>query len=281
MSGKLFLVGTPIGNLQDFSPRGIQTLKEADVIAAEDTRVTRKLLSYYRIATPLISYYRYNQKAREANLLTRMERGENVALVSDAGMPCISDPGQELVDACFKRGIEVSVIPGPSAHISALCLSGLPTSRFCFEGFLSVNRKNRLERLEQIRSYPETLIFYEAPHKLIKTLQDLFETLGDRQIAIAKEITKLHERIVRTTLQEAIAYYREHIPRGEYVLIVEGKGSDIEPKMAFEEAVAYAAQKQEAGLPLSAAAKEAASVSGYGKSALYKALLLREKDQGG
>lgn len=278
MSGKLFLVGTPIGNLQDFSPRGIQTLKEADVIAAEDTRVTRKLLSYYRIATPLISYYRYNQKARESNLLTRMEKGENVALVSDAGMPCISDPGQELVDACFKRGIEVSVIPGPSAHISALCLSGLPTARFCFEGFLSVNRKNRLERLEQIRSYPETLIFYEAPHKLIKTLQDLYETLGDRQIAIAKEITKLHERIVHTTLQEAIAYYREHTPRGEYVLIVKGKDLDPEPKMAFEEAVAYAAKKQEAGLPLSAAAKEAAAVSGYGKSVLYKALLLREKE---
>lgn len=180
MSGTLYVVGTPIGNLSDFSPRAVQTLREVDFIAAEDTRVTQKLLSHFQIKKPMISYYQHNLRERGEEILARIEAGENCAIATDAGMPCISDPGEDLVGLCAARDIPTVVIPGPSAAISALAVSGLPTSRFCFEGFLSTNRKNRMEHLHQISGDQHTLIFYEAPHKLIYTLQDMLEVLGDR-----------------------------------------------------------------------------------------------------
>lgn len=271
--GTLYLVGTPIGNLGDFSSRGIEILQSVDFIAAEDTRVTAKLLRHFNIHTPLISYYKHNQHERGKELLNNLLSGKNIALVSDAGMPCISDPGEELVRSCAELDIKVNVVPGPSAVISALCLSGFPATRFCFEGFLSTTRKNRMQRLDEIRDYPETLIFYEAPHKLLKTLEDLYQAFGDRKIAIVKEITKLHENVLHTSLANAKKIFEEEAPKGEYVLVVEGATLSLEPKMTFEEAVALARDKKEQGLSSSQASKEAAAQSGYSKSQIYKSIL--------
>lgn len=214
MSGKLFLVGTPIGNLGDLSPRGEQALRDADFIAAEDTRVTMKLLNHFDIRKPLVSYFEHNKYASGAKILERIIAGENCALVTDAGMPAISDPGEELVRMCADSGVEVLVVPGPAALVSAVALSALPSGRFCFEGFLSTANKSRREHLESLRGEKRTMIFYEAPHKLMRTLEDMKATFGaDRRIALCRELTKLHEQTIRTTLGEAVEYFPQRRPR--------------------------------------------------------------------
>lgn len=274
MPGTLYVVGTPIGNLNDISPRQRQTLEEVDFIAAEDTRVTVKLLNHFEIKKPLVSYYEHNLRERGEQIIARIEAGENCAVVSDAGMPCISDPGEDLVRLCAERGIRTIVVPGPSAVISALCVSGLVTSRFCFEGFLSTAKKSRREHLDAIRDEQRTMVFYEAPHKLCGTLQDLYETLGERHISIARELTKIHEEILRFTLPEAVAHFAGTPPRGEFVLVVEGAPAKAEAdECTLEEAVAMAKELVEAGERPAEAAKQIAKQTPYKKSALYQGLL--------
>ncbi len=273
MAGTLYVVGTPIGNLSDFSPRAAQTLQDVDFIAAEDTRVTQKLLNHFQIKKPMVSYYQHNLRERGEVILSRIEAGENCAVVTDAGMPCISDPGEDLVFLCAERGISTVVIPGPSAAISALAISGLPTSRFSFEGFLSTNRKNRMEHLRQIVEDQHTLIFYEAPHKLVYTLQDMLEVLGDRRIALCRELTKLHEEVIRTTFSGALERYREKSPRGEYVLIVEGAPESETAPLSLAEAVEQVKALRASGLPVSEAARQVAKETGYKKGELYRLAL--------
>ena len=202
MSGTLTLVGTPIGNLSDMSPRGVKALRECDFIAAEDTRVTMNLLNHFEIRKPLVSYYEHNKRQRGGEILSRLQAGESAVLVTDAGMPAISDPGEELVALCHDEGIPVTVVPGPSAVVTALALSGLPAGRFTFEGFLSVNKRSRREHLEALRLEQRTMVFYEAPHKLPATLRDMALVLGERRIALVRELTKIHEEVIRTTLPE-------------------------------------------------------------------------------
>ena len=273
MAGTLYVVGTPIGNLGDFSPRAIETLKAVDFIAAEDTRVTQKLLNHFEIKKPMMSYYQHNLRERGEEIIARIEAGENCAIVTDAGMPCISDPGEDLVHLCAERGVAVAVVPGPVAAMSALAISGLPTSRFSFEGFLSTNNKNRAEHLRQIRDDRHTLIFYEAPHKLIYTLEDMLAVLGDRRIALCRELTKLHEEVIRTTFSGALALYKEKSPRGEYVLIIEGAPETEETVLTFEEAVERVKSLREEGLSVSDAAKQVAKETGYKKGDLYRTAL--------
>ncbi len=273
MAGTLYVVGTPIGNLSDFSPRAAQTLQDVDFIAAEDTRVTQKLLNHFQIKKPMVSYYQHNLRERGEVILSRIEAGENCAVVTDAGMPCISDPGEDLVFLCAERGISTVVIPGPSAAISALAISGLPTSRFSFEGFLSTNHKNRMEHLRQIAGDRHTLIFYEAPHKLVYTLQDMLEVLGDRRIALCRELTKLHEEVIRTTFSGALEQYREKSPRGEYVLIVEGAPESETAPLSLAEAVEQVKALRASGLPVSEAARQVAKETGYKKGELYRLAL--------
>ena len=270
MAGILYVVGTPIGNLSDLSPRAVQTLREVDFIAAEDTRVTQKLLNHFEIKKPLTSYYQHNLRQRGEEILARIAAGENCAIVTDAGMPCISDPGEDLVQLCAQQGIATIVIPGPSAAISALAVSGLSTSRFAFEGFLSTNRKNRMEHLRQIAQDPHTLIFYEAPHKLLDTLRDMREILGDRRIALCRELTKIHEQVIRTTFSGALEWYADKSPRGEYVLIIEGAKPAQEPALSLEEAVAQVKALRQGGMPVSDAAKQVAKETGYKKGELYR-----------
>lgn len=222
MSGILYLCATPIGNLGDISARFIKTFEEVDLIAAEDTRQTLKILNYLGITKPLTSYHEHNKREKGEMIISQLKEGKNIALVSDAGTPAISDPGEDLVKLCIENDIEVTSIPGPVAGINALILSGLPTKRFAFEGFLSVNKRHRKEHLASVKTDNHTLIFYEAPHKLKTTLWDMYEVLGNRKISIARELTKLHEEVIRTTLAEAIHLYDEKSPRGEYVLIIEG-----------------------------------------------------------
>lgn len=226
MSGKLYLCPTPIGNLSDISERIIETLKNADLIAAEDTRNTLKLLNYFDIQVPLTSYYEHNKREKGEILVQKMLDGKIIALVSDAGMPAISDPGEELVKQCIENNIEVISLPGPCAFTTALIASGLSTGRFCFEGFLTTNKKNRLEHLEEIKNDTRTLIFYEAPHKLLTTLKDMEKVFGDRKITLARELTKKFEEYIRTTIPEAVKKYEQESPRGEFVLIIEGKSKD-------------------------------------------------------
>lgn len=273
MPGTLYVVGTPIGNLSDFSPRAVQTLEEVDFIAAEDTRVTLKLLNHFGIKKPLVSYYEHNLREKGNFIIGRIAGGESCAVVSDAGMPCISDPGEDLVRLAAEQGIEVIVIPGPSAAISALCVSGLPTSRFSFEGFLSTNRKNRLAHLEQVRFDTHTLIFYEAPHKLLSTLEDMLAAFGDRRIALARELTKIHQEVIRTTLSEAADCYSEVTPKGEFVLVVEGAVPEEHPAATLEEAIALAKQYAADGQKPSDAAKQAALETGLKKGDIYKGML--------
>lgn len=271
MSGKLILVGTPIGNLSDFSPRAAEALEEADFIAAEDTRVTVKLLNHFGIKKPLVSYFEHNKTERGPALCERMENGETCALVTDAGMPAISDPGELLVEQCAERGIPVFVVPGPSAVVSALAVSGLPTGRFTFEGFLSVNKKSRREHLEELRDERRTMVFYEAPHKLAATLADLLKAFGNRRISLVRELTKIHEEVIRTTLAEAAERYADGGARGEFVLVVEGAQKKDEPKPE-EDAVALARGYLEDGLSVSEAAKRAASETGRKKGEIYREL---------
>lgn len=274
MSGKLILVGTPIGNLNDFSPRAVEALTNADFIAAEDTRVTLKLLNHFEIKKPMISYFEHNKRQRGEEIASRLEAGENCALVTDAGMPAISDPGADLVAVCAQRNITVEVVPGPCAAISALALSGLDTGRFCFEGFLSVTKKSRFEHLEGLKYEKRTMIFYEAPHKLRSTLNDMYKVFGDRRISLVREMTKIHEEVVRTTFEKAVEYYSENTPRGEFVLVIEGSSEDAPiadnediEQVSGEELVA---RYIEQGMTRPEAVKRAAKETGLKRSDLYK-----------
>ena len=276
MPGTLYLVATPIGNLDDMPPRVAATFAAADFVAAEDTRVTLRLLNHLGLKKPLVSYYEHALHHGEA-ILARIEAGEDCALCSDAGMPCISDPGAVLVKDALDRGIRVVPVPGASACVTALAVSGQDTSRFVFEGFLPQPKKERRARLDVLRREPRTILLYEAPHKLRATLDDLVQTLGpDRSVTLCRELTKLHEEIVKTTLGAAVEHYRANDPRGEYVLVVAGAG----PETAGEEApltrtdvTAAARQLLEQGLSLSAAAKQAAAGTPFARGEIYKALL--------
>ena len=276
MAGTLYVVGTPIGNLNDMTPRAVQTLRTVDFIAAEDTRVTQKLLNHFDIKKHTMSYHQHSREAVSEQIMARILAGESCAVVTDAGMPCISDPGEDLVRLCAERGVAVVVVPGPSAVVSALAVSGLSTARFSFEGFLSTNRKNRLEHLESIKGDRHTLIFYEAPHKLVNTLRDLLEALGDRRVSLARELTKLHEEVIRTTLSGALELYEQQPPRGEYVLVVEGAPEPARTELSFEDAVELVRARVRGGEPITSAAKELAKETGYKKGDLYKAALSQE-----
>lgn len=270
MTGKLYVVGTPIGNLSDFSPRAAQTLAEADFIAAEDTRVTVKLLNHLGIKKPMVSYFEHNKLERGGVITRRILAGETCALVSDAGMPAISDPGELLVAQCAALGIQTLVVPGPSAVISALAISGLPTGRFTFEGFLSVNKRARREHLQQVAAETRTMVFYEAPHKLSATLADMLAAWGDRRIALVRELTKIHEEVIRTTLSEAARRYSEESPKGEFVLVIEGAPVPVEEPLTLEEAIELARIFLEEGASVSESAKRAAKESGHSKAEIYK-----------
>lgn len=272
MQGKLYVVGTPIGNLGDISPRALKTLEEVDFIAAEDTRVTLKLLNHFEIKKPLISYFEHNRREKGEIITNRILLGESCAIVTDAGMPAVSDPGEDLVALCHEKGITVNVVPGPSAFVAALALSGLPVGRFTFEGFLSMNKSARKEHLEDIRTEKRTMVFYEAPHKLSATLQDLYNTLGDRQMAIVREITKIHEQTIRTTLAEAAARFSEEALKGEIVLVIEGMPECEDEQISLDEAIELARVYMNDGLGASMAAKKAAKETGHKKGDIYKAI---------
>ena len=274
MSGILYVTGTPIGNLSDLSPRAAKTLGEVDFIAAEDTRVTLKLLNHLGIKKPMVSYYEHNKRERGEVICARIEQGENCAIVTDAGMPCISDPGEDLVKLCEEHGIKTIVIPGPSAVISALAVSGLETGRFCFEGFLSVNKKSRSEHLKSLKNERRTMIFYEAPHKLPATLRDLYSTFGDRKLSIVRELTKIHEEVIRTTTGYAAENYADGSVKGELVLVLEGaKEVETEDKYTLNDAVELAKKLIKNGEKPTAAAKSAAEMTGYKKNEIYRELV--------
>ena len=273
MSGKLYVVGTPIGNLEDFSPRAKRILSEADFIAAEDTRVTLKLLNHFEIKKELVSYFEHNKKEKGEEIIARILKGETCAIVTDAGMPAISDPGEDLVRDAHKEGIAVESVPGPTAFATALAISGMPSKRFCFEGFLSVNKAERKEHLESLKCEERTIIFYEAPHKLISTLSDMMSSLGNRKIAVVKEITKIHENVLITDLWSALKYFNTNTPKGEYVLIIEGAAREEKKEYTIEEALSIAKGLMSKGLSASEAAKEAAGVSGIKKGDIYKAMV--------
>lgn len=276
-SGTLTVVGTPIGNLGDFSPRALEALRKTDFIAAEDTRVTLKLLNHFQIKKPLVSYYEHNKREKGGYICRRIQEGENCVLVSDAGMPAISDPGELLVAQCAELGIPVTVVPGPSAVISALAVSGLPTGRFTFEGFLSVNKKSRREHLEEVKTERRTMVFYEAPHKLPYTLADMLACWGDRRIALVRELTKVHEEVIRTTLREAAQRFADGGARGEFVLIVEGAPEE-EKRETEEDAVSLARRWMEEGCSPSEAARQAAQKTGRRKGEIYRALMRGEEE---
>ena len=275
--GRLSLVGTPIGNLSDFSPRAIEALQHCDFIAAEDTRVTLKLLNHFGITKPLVSYHEHNKRDSGERLCARLLAGEQGVLVSDAGMPAISDPGEDLVNLCHQKGIPVGVVPGPTAVTAALALAGLPTGRFTFEGFLSVNKRSRRTHLDSLRGEARTMVFYEAPHKLKYTLEDLLAVLGDRRIALVREITKIHEEVIRTTLSQAVARYEQENPRGEFVLIVEGAAPAEKEAATPEKAADLARSYIEEGMSTSEAAKAAAAETGLKKGDIYRLLTAKEE----
>lgn len=270
MAGTLFVVGTPIGNLGDMSPRAVQAMAQCDFIAAEDTRVTLKLLNHFDIKKPMVSYYEHNRAQKGSLILDRIISGENCVLVTDAGMPAISDPGIDLVDLCHEAGVCVVSVPGPSAIVTAAAISGLDVSRFSFEGFLSVNKPKRREHLAELVTERKTMIFYEAPHKLAATLNDLYETLGDRRIAIIKELTKIHESVERTTLKEAAGKYDGIKLKGEYVIIIEAKKDEEDGEEI--DGIALAKKFVSSGMKMNDAAKLAAQESGMKKGDIYKAL---------
>ncbi len=273
MSGKLFVVGTPIGNLGDFSPRAVEVLSSVQFIAAEDTRVTIKLLNHFGIATPMVSYHEHNLRERGEMIIERILRGEDCAIVTDAGMPAISDPGEDLVRLAHKNGIKIESVPGPTALTTALAMSGLSVGRFCFEGFLTTVKSNRRVHLEELKNEKRTMVFYEAPHKLVNTLSDMLTVFGDREIALVKEITKLHESAERTTLSEALGKFEEVPPKGEFVLIVSGKPQAEQKETTLEEAVEYAKNLMNGGMPASMAAKTAAKETGFKKSDIYSEII--------
>lgn len=274
MSGTLYLVATPIGNLGDFSPRAVETLETVDFIAAEDTRVSVKLLNHFEIKKPMVSYHEHNQASAGQAILNRLLGGESCALVTDAGTPAVSDPGEGLVQLCAQAGVEVLSIPGCCAAVNALAVSGLPTRRFTFEGFLSVNKKERRAHLESLRGEQRTMLFHEAPHKLRATLQDLKDTFGpQRRIALCRELTKLHEETMRTTLEEAVAYYAENTPKGEYVLVVAGAEPEDAPAVSLEEAVEEVLRLREDGVGTKDAVRQVAKATGLSRNELYAAAM--------
>ena len=276
MAGTLYLVPTPIGNLGDVSRRAVETLAAADFIAAEDTRVTVKLLNHLGLKKPMVTYHRHNCETAGPAILRRLEEGESCALVTDAGTPAISDPGEDLVALCAAQGVAVESIPGPCALTVALSVSGLPTGRFTFEGFLPLNKKNRRAQLEGLADEERTMIFYEAPHKLRSTLDDLVQTFGpDRPLAVCRELTKLHEEVLRLTLGEAVERYAAQEPRGEFVLVVGGRPPQAE---AADEGAALARgwELRRSGMQLKAAAAQAAEEFGVKKRTLYNQMLEKE-----
>ena len=286
MQGKLFLCATPIGNLEDMTFRAVRILKEADLIAAEDTRNSIKLLNHFDIHTEMTSYHEYNRIEKAYELIDQMKQGKNVALITDAGMPGISDPGEDLVRLCYEAGIEVTIVPGACACVSALALSGLKTRRFCFEAFLSWEKKERAQTLEELRRETRTIILYEAPHRLKRTLGELADTLGqDRQARLCKELTKLHESVIAGTLGELLRYYDEQEPRGEYVIVVEGLDRQAmasqEQRSWQEMSVSeHVAMYLDQGMDKKEAMKEAARDRGVGKREIYKSLLEEEEGPG-
>lgn len=271
---KLYIVGTPIGNLGDFSPRAVETLSNCDFIAAEDTRVTVKLLNHFGIKKNMISYFEHNRRERGEMIVSRILAGETCALVTDAGMPAISDPGEDLVKLCHYNGVKVESVPGPCAFTTALALSGMPSGRFTFEGFLSVNKPSRREHLDSLRNETRTMLFYEAPHKLGATLKDMYNTFGDREIAIVREITKIHEQVIKTTLLKAVELYADGGLKGEIVLVIHGaEPVSTEETLTLEDAVNLARKSVDNGLSVSEAAKQAAKISGFKKGDIYKMLI--------
>ena len=280
--GTLYLVATPIGNLADISERAVKALTEADFVAAEDTRNSLKLLTALGIHTQLVSYHEHNKKASGERIVERLLSGESCALITDAGMPAISDPGEDIVKLCAERGVRVAIVPGACAAVSALALSGLSTVRFAFEGFLSANKSERRKRLAEVAHEERTMIFYEAPHKLRQTLDDMLTAFGgERRISLARELTKLNEEVYRTTIGEAVALYSEREPRGEYVLVVEGYGGDTRTDEEMDELSLTPSEQVEKyvgeGMARMDAIKRAAKLRGMSKSELYK-VLENEKD---
>jgi len=270
MAGTLYLVPTPIGNLGDLSQRVIDTLARADFLAAEDTRVTAKLLNHLGLKKPMVTYHRHNEKHMGQAVLDRLLSGESCALVTDAGTPAISDPGEELVALCAAQGVPVVPIPGPCALTAALAASGLPTGRFTFEGFLAMNKKNRRAHLDSLRGERRTMLFYEAPHKLAATLRDLEETFGaDRRVSLCRELTKLHEEILRTTLGEAAAKYEAEAPRGEFVLVVAGAEEAEEREVTLEDGLALVERLRGEGASLRDAVRQAAKELSLPRNRLY------------
>ena len=278
MQGTLYLCATPIGNLEDITLRVLRVLQEVDVIAAEDTRNSIKLLNHFQIKTPMTSYHEYNKIEKGQDLVRQLQDGKNIALITDAGTPGISDPGEELVKMCYEAGITVTSLPGPVACITALTISGLATRRFCFEAFLPADKKERAAILEELKEETRTIIIYEAPHHLCKTLKQLYETLGNRNITLCKELTKRYENAFVTTLEDAIAFYDSNEPKGEYVLVIEGKSrTDIEAEkrdsfsaMTIEEHMDLYLSK---GMEKKEAMKQVAKDRGISKRDVYQALL--------
>jgi 16S rRNA (cytidine1402-2'-O)-methyltransferase len=272
MSGKLYVVGTPIGNLGDFSPRAIETLEKVDFLAVEDTRVTVKLLNRFDIKKEMLSYYEHNKLSKGNLILERLLNGENCAVLSDAGMPAISDPGTDLVKLCYENNIAVESVPGPSAVTTALSVSGMDSGRFCFEGFLTTQKSGRIAHLNELKTEKRTMVFYEAPHKLLATLEDMLSIFGEREIGIVRELTKLHETVMHTNFTDAIKYFSENTPRGEFVLIITGAKEEVK-SYSLEDAVAIAENLVNEGNSTSFAAKEAANITGLKKGDIYKSLL--------
>lgn len=277
MPGQLYLVATPIGNLGDISPRAAETLTQVDFIAAEDTRVTIKLLNHLGLRKTMLSYHRHNAESGGAVILNRILAGESCALVSDAGMPAISDPGEDLVMLCAAQDVEVLAIPGPCALVHALAISGLPTGRFCFEGFLAMNKKNRRTHLASLQRETRTMLFYEAPHKLPSTLRDLCEAFGTaRRISLCRELTKMHEEVRRTTLGEAVEYYSQNNPKGEFVLVLEGAALQKEESLSIEARLTWVERLREEGLSLRDAVRQVAEESNTSRKELYDAALKQD-----
>ncbi len=277
MAGKLFLCATPIGNLGDMTPRVVETLNMVDVIAAEDTRNSIKLLNHFDIHTPMTSYHEYNKVEKAHQLIGQIQNGQNIALITDAGTPAISDPGEVLVKMCHEQGITVTSLPGPAACITALTLSGLSTRRFCFEGFLPAEKKEKAAVLKELQNESRTIILYEAPHHLVRTLEELYEALGERKITLCRELTKKFETILPTTLEQALEYYKTEEPRGEYVLVLEGKSLEEKRQeeiaswenMTIEEHMAY---YEAQGMDEKTAMKQVAKDRGVGKREIYQHL---------
>lgn len=284
MAGMLFLCATPIGNLQDMSPRVIETLKQVDIIAAEDTRNSRKLMYAFDIHTPMTSYHEYNKVEKAHQLISRMQEGKNIALITDAGTPAISDPGEVLVRMCQEAGITVTSLPGPAACITALTLSGLPTRRFCFEGFLPSDNKERREILEELKEETRTIILYEAPHHLVKTIRDLYQALGDRKITICRELTKKYETILPISLEQALQKYETEDPRGEYVLVLAGKSRIEKKQESIKEWESRSIEEHmdfyiNTGMDSKAAMKQVAKDRGVSKREVYEYMIKNNRTE--